>query len=100
MIQPIRPQDATGVYQRQIAQVAVEPAPRRDGARAQRGGGRSDQVTLSDQAQELRRILSAVSRLPEVRDQRIDFVRSEFDRGEYRMDALQIAERMLTEGLL
>ncbi len=101
MIQPIRPNDATGVYGRQItsADSAAEESPGEAPA-IRRAGGRSDRVTISERAQELRRLLAAASGAPDVREARIADIRQQLAEGGYQLDITGIAERLVDEGLL
>ena len=102
MIQPVRPNDATGVYQRQVvsADSAGGDGSRGDRAGASRAGRRSDDVTISDEAQQLRRVLDAVSELPDLREARIAHIREQLAQGQYGVDVAAIAERLVDEGLL
>ena len=100
MIQPIRPNEAAGIYQRQIA--SAETAA--DGSRGNRPAapgtdGRSDQVTISRRAQQLSRLLDAVIAVPDVREARVAFLRQQIAEGRYEVDLATIAERLLEEGL-
>ena len=69
------------------------------GGAARRAGRASDQVSISDQAQALRRVLSAVRELPDVSEARIEHIRQQLGDGSYDMDIAAIAERLLDEGL-
>lgn len=101
MIQPIRPNEASRVYQRQVS--AGEPATeaaRGDGGRSGRGGRRADRVTISDQAQMLSRVLDAVRSIPDVREERVAAIRAQLADGSYDADAVAIAERLIDEGAM
>ena len=99
MVEPIRPQDATGVYQRQVEAPggAVGATPGRRTAAAA-GGRRADSVTLSEQARRLQRALAVVTGLPDVRNERIAELRARLASGDYRVDADEIARRIVEEG--
>jgi negative regulator of flagellin synthesis FlgM len=99
MIDPVRPQDASGVYRRQIAR-AAEAADEQEGAARGRNAGsrRSDQITLSEQARDLRTALAAVEAQPETREELVAALRRQIAEGTYRPDPSAIARRMLTEG--
>lgn len=99
MIDPIRPQDATGVYQRQVDATggAGRATPGRRTAAAGAGGRRADSVTLSEQARGLQRALAVVTGLPDVRNERIAEIRARLASGDYHIDADEIAQRMLEE---
>ncbi|MPZ98537.1 MAG: flagellar biosynthesis anti-sigma factor FlgM [Dehalococcoidia bacterium] len=101
MLQPIRPQDATGVYQRQVLHAAqTEASQRRDAPGAARAARRSDQVSLSTEARDLQRLMRQVAELPEGGEERIAFLRQQVESGDYRVDAAELAQRMAAEGLL
>lgn len=100
MVQPIRPQDATGIYQRQVAGAEQASALRRSEAAG--GGGasrRTDQVQLSSDARSFARIMQAVSEQPEVRADRVEELRARVESGSYRVDADALAQLLLSRGL-
>lgn len=99
MIQPIRPNDATGVYRRMAG--SVDGAA---GAPAENAGGassavRRDQVTISDQAQALRRLVEQVKAQPELREERVAELRAQIAAGEYQVDGDALAALLVDEGL-
>ncbi len=98
----MRPNDAMGVYQRHT--VAVDSAggdgSRDDRAGASRAGRRSDEITISNEAQQLRRVLDAVEELPDLREARIAQLRQQLAQGQYSVDVAAIAERLVDEGLV
>lgn len=101
MIQPIRPQDASGIYQRQVEQ-APEAAPARPGNR--RSGGtsaapRHDQVTVSPRAHLLRRVMETMPEISDVRTSRVEELQARVEAGDYEVDAQSIARRLLDDGL-
>ena len=100
MVEPIRPQDATGVYQRQVeaAGGAMRANPGRRTSAPGGNGQRADSVTLSERAQGLQRALAVVTGLPDVRNDRIAELRARLASGDYRVDADEIARRMVEEG--
>ncbi len=101
MIQPIRPQDASGIYQRQVtqAQDAIEAAgPRRaDGAHVP--GRRTDQLSLSDEARVFARVMQAVTEAPDTRAARVAELRDRVDAGQYRVDADMLARLLIERGV-
>jgi negative regulator of flagellin synthesis FlgM len=101
VIQPIRPNDATGVYQRNVDSAdAANAGSRPNGGTA--GAGQShrvDQVTISEQAQQLRRVLDAAVSASDVREDRVEFIRRQLDAGTYTVDVGAIATRLVDEGL-
>ena len=99
MVQPIRPQDATGIYQRQLAGAEEASALRR----SQDGGGtgntrRTDQVQLSADGRSFARVMQAVSQQPEVRADRVEQLRQQVESGNYRVDADALAQLLLSRG--
>jgi len=103
MVLPIRPHDASGIY-RQQALSGAAPGAATPGERtpdAQRSGGqtrRSDQVSISDRARTLQRILHSVSGSPAERDAVIEQLRMQIADGTYQLDAHAVAARMVEEG--
>jgi negative regulator of flagellin synthesis FlgM len=99
MVEPIRPQDATGIYQRQVESTGAgaRATPGRRTASPDGGGRRADSVTLSERAQGLQRALTVVTGLPDVRNDRIAELRARLASGDYHVDADEIAQRMLEE---
>lgn len=102
MIQPIRPNDAAGVYQRQAVSTDGVPDAARDPGRrtgrTARAGRHNDQVTISAEAQSLQRALSAVEAGIDVRADRVALIRQQLAQGTYRLDPYAIAERLAGEG--
>ncbi len=96
MVQSVRPQDASGIYRRTIG--GINPA---DVAPAQRSTGgaprvrRADTVALSEEAMLLARALEAAEHGPDVRTDLVQGLRAAVHDGTYRVDATQIAARML-----
>lgn len=57
----------------------------------------TDKVELSVSAKELGDIMSAVSRLPEVRTEKVAGIRDRIDSGRYGVDPAEIARKMVDE---
>lgn len=100
MIQPIRPQDASGVYQRQVEQ-ASEAASGRRGAKGvgRASGPRHDQVQVSPRARQLRRVMEVMPEVSDVRSARVAELQAQIESGHYEVDATQVARRLLEDGL-
>ena len=103
MVQPIRPQDASGIYRQQATATSraagAGNTPEAGGSRgAGRAGRRADHVELSSQAQEMQRALEAVNDQPEIRADRVTELRAQIADGTYRVDARTIAARLVQEG--
>lgn len=102
MIQPIRPQDVSGVYRQQAISGAPTPPagiPADAPSRARAVARRTDQVELSDGARQLQTLLDAVRALPDVRADRIAFLRDQVAAGAYDIDAATVAQRLVEQGL-
>jgi flagellar biosynthesis anti-sigma factor FlgM len=100
MVLPVRPQDASGVYQRQIAQ-AQSATANESVRRASHGGTtgrRTDEVALSANAQSFARVMESVQRQPDVRTDRVASVRARIADGTYGIDANLIAQRLTERG--
>lgn len=98
-IQPIRPNDASGIYRRHVAETAAPPGSGPAAAgRAARGTPRADEVTISEQARRLRRVLEAVRDAPADSPERVAGFRDLLARGLYEVNAEAIAARLLDGG--
>lgn len=102
MLQPIRPQDAGQIYQRQVAASEAAPAgARRADTPSTPGGGharRTDRAMFSSAALDLTRALRAASDAPDVRPDRVEALRAAIEAGTYRVDADGIAGALLQHG--
>jgi flagellar biosynthesis anti-sigma factor FlgM len=99
MVQPIRPQDATGVYQRQL--LGAEQASglaRREGAGGQGHARRLDQVSLSADARSFARIMQSVAEQPDVRAERVQEIQDRIAAGRYSVDADALARAIVEWG--
>ena len=102
MIQPIRPQDASGIYQRQVEQAPqTSPAQRsgRGGAVGSGAGQRRDEVNVSGRAQQLRRVMDTMPEVTEIREERVAALQAQIEAGSYEVDATGVAKRLLDDGL-
>lgn len=105
MVQPIRPQDVSSVYQQQaMSRASGAGQSGTDGVNeAQRNGRsavRSDRVTLSDEALALRRVLQSLGDQPEVREQRIAALKQQIADGTYDRGLGAVAARLVEDGFL
>ncbi|RJQ12007.1 MAG: flagellar biosynthesis anti-sigma factor FlgM [Dehalococcoidia bacterium] len=100
MVLPVRPQDASGVYQRQVAQAQAATAHEatRRTARSGGPGRRTDEVSLSATAQSFARVMEAVQQQSDVRADRVSAVRARIADGTYSIDADLIAQRLAEHG--
>ena len=97
MVQSIRPQDASGVYRRNLAGAAAAEGAQQN-QRAAGGNGRArrtDSVALSSEAMLLARGLQAAHESPEVRADLVAQLRASVQDGTYRIDAQRIAGQLL-----
>ncbi|MEE8336846.1 MAG: flagellar biosynthesis anti-sigma factor FlgM [Dehalococcoidia bacterium] len=99
MIQPIRPNDATGVYRRMAGSVDGGVGAAGENAGGASSAVRRDQVTISDQAQALRRLIDKVQAQPELREARVAELRAQIAAGEYQVDGDALAALLVDEGL-
>ena len=97
MIEPVRPQDASGIYRRSIARSAEAAELTASARRRAAGTFRSDEITLSVQARDLRGALAAVAAQPETRAELVAALRQELADGTYRPDPAAIARRVLAD---
>lgn len=58
-------------------------------------GARPDSVSLSSQARDLKKLEEQLSSYPEVDDDRIEQIKSALADGSYKIDAEQLAQKML-----
>ncbi len=63
-----------------------------------KGGGNaavSDRVDFSDRAQEMQKLKSMLSQIPDVRFDRINKIRVELEKGSYTIDSQAVAEQIV-----
>lgn len=101
MIQPIRPQEASGIYQRQVdhAGETGTAGSRRGGASAGQPGVRHDEVSVSSNARQLRAVMEAMPSVPGERADVVAQLRQQVSEGSYQVDADAVATRLLDDGL-
>ncbi|MEO5368422.1 MAG: flagellar biosynthesis anti-sigma factor FlgM, partial [Magnetococcus sp. WYHC-3] len=59
------------------------------------GGGRSDDVQLSETAKMYGMAAEAVSEAPDIRSEKIEPIREALQSGQYQVDALEVADKIL-----
>ncbi len=59
-----------------------------------------DTLVLSDQAKEIKDILAGLKDVKEVREEKVDRIKSQIKSGSYRVDALKVAGAMIEEIIL
>ncbi len=102
MIQPIRPQDASGIYQRQVSNArdaSDVAATRTDAARPGGASRRTDRVAVSDEARTFARVMQAVTEAPDVRADRVAELRERIASGDYRVEADALARLLVDRGV-
>lgn len=62
--------------------------------------GATDEVVLSKEAQDVLALKEKMLKLPEIRQQRVEQLRDQIDRGLYRPNATDVAEKILKSGVL
>lgn len=62
--------------------------------------GRSDQVELSSQAQKLKALEEKLSQQPDVDEQRVADIKARIENGEFAIDNLKLAEKILSSEAL
>ncbi|TBV79460.1 MAG: flagellar biosynthesis anti-sigma factor FlgM [Desulfobulbaceae bacterium] len=84
-----------------VPQPKIDPAqvkPNESKAEARNAAGPThggDQVNLSADAQDIQRIKEILAQTPEVRLEKVKSFKAQIERGEYRVDASTVADRML-----
>lgn len=66
-------------------------------AGAQKTNGEKDKISLSGQAKEISELKSEIDKLPDIRTERVEEVKKAIDTGNYNIDTLRIAEKILEE---
>lgn len=79
----------------QIAQTYGPQGTAESGARAKKAGARTDGTSLSSAAQELLKARRAVQDAPDVRADLVAELRRQVQAGTYKVDAREIARRLL-----
>ena len=79
----------------QIAQTYGPQGTAESGAKAKKAGGRADGTSLSSAAQELLKARRAVQEAPDVRADLVAELRRQVQAGTYKVDAREIARRLL-----
>jgi flagellar biosynthesis anti-sigma factor FlgM len=101
MVQAVRPQDASGIYQRSVGAAAEAEAAAPGRSRPPAEGGRTrraDAVALSEQAQALVRARQTVDEAPDVRESLVAALRQQVLDGNYAVDPDAIADAMTADG--
>lgn len=96
IIQSKLPTEIAGTYQQGTAAVqrhgaGAGTAPRTETAR-------SDRVTLSEQGEELRRLLKAIQGAPDIREEKVRQLREAIQQGTYQPSTAVLVERLIQAG--
>jgi negative regulator of flagellin synthesis FlgM len=57
----------------------------------------TDRVELSDRSKEVAELMNAINQLPEVRTDKVKAMKEAIESGNYNIDTLKIAEKLLSE---
>ncbi|MAA63972.1 MAG: flagellar biosynthesis anti-sigma factor FlgM [Alteromonadaceae bacterium] len=74
---------------------AATPAPEAPQEQAKAQATRSDSVSLSSQARDLKKLEERLDSYPEVDDARVEQIKAALADGSYKIDAEQLAQKML-----
>ena|SRR3990172_862171 len=92
------PTEVSRAYQDRATSLAPLATPAPTTSRGTRT--KKDQVVLSPEVQELQRLLKAVKELPDVREERVAFIREQIQNGTYQISDAALASKLLEwEGL-
>jgi len=59
-----------------------------------------EKVNLSTTAKDVQNLSNAISKLPDVREERVQALKDQIEKGTYKVDAEKTAEKMVGESLL
>ena len=59
-----------------------------------------EKVNLSTTAKDVQNLSNAISKLPDVRDEKVQALKDQIEKGTYKVDAEKTAEKMVGESLL
>jgi len=62
------------------------------------GGNQADQVDLSSAGREVQHYLEVARQIPEVRQDKVQEIKSQYDSGNYRVEPMQLAETIVSKG--
>lgn len=94
IIQSKLPTEIAGAYQQGPAGVHRGGA----GTATRTETPRSDRVTLSEQGEELRRLLKAVQGAPDIREEKVRQLREAVQQGTYQPSTAELVERLIQAG--
>jgi negative regulator of flagellin synthesis FlgM len=57
-------------------------------------------VNLSTTAQDVQNLKNAISKLPDVREEKVQALKDQVEKGTYRVDADKVADKMVGESLI
>lgn len=86
----------TNITNNKINNVVGVVSPRTKNVRAAYQPSQSDSVTLSSTAQDFRTVFEALSRTPDVREDRVSEIRSQMENGSYNVTSESIANKILS----
>jgi negative regulator of flagellin synthesis FlgM len=59
-----------------------------------------EKVNLSTTAKDVQNLKNAISKLPDVREEKVQALKDQVEKGTYRVDADKVAEKMVGESLI
>lgn len=59
--------------------------------------GKRDELKLSNAAQDFQTVLNAAKDVPEIRQEKVNEIKTQVESGEYKVDAKKIAAKMMAE---
>lgn len=90
--------EAQGKYKSQ--QLEREDSTKKTGQASQAGKGALDEVSISERARDVQKARVEMDKVPEVRMQRIEELRTAIAANEYHVDAKDIADKILRDHLI
>lgn len=92
--------DGSGSIEGQNLPANVQGAKKTDAennSNAQKILGGKDKISLSSKAKEINELKGLIEQLPEIRTDRIEELKKAIDAGDYNIDSLKVAEKVLEE---
>jgi negative regulator of flagellin synthesis FlgM len=74
----------------------IKPANRISGVEKGEQGAQTDKIAVSDSAQIFQNLLQKAKSLPDIREEKVNQVKSQIESGEFNLDSISIAESLLS----
>lgn len=94
-IQGNGPIDGKEIYNKIQDLVKSSPADKKQ--QAEKTGGEDDRISLSGKAREIAELRKLIEQLPDVRTDKVEAIKKALDSGNYNIDSLKVAEKILEE---